>query len=233
VKARRDPPTEEQLLDALRAELFAAPEWIVLSQVRSSTGAAGPGLRIADGIAVHLYPGPGLRLVGFEVKRYPGDCRSELAHPEKSLLLRSVCEQVYLVVPAPRKDVVSSLPEAHGAGFGVIEVGTGGAVILAEAPHPSIRPFEPPSDLLRALFRSASDAVAREVSGEGDAPLRAIVGTAERGFVVLSCGDQAVRPLAKRMPARIPCWACAERAAEGPSIASCPAPEPEAERRAA
>ena len=198
----------DHLVERLR-ELYAAPEWLLLSEVRTATGAGLEGARIADAVAINTYPGRALERHAFEVKRTREDFARELRAPEKRSAVASYCHRFWFVVPAPWKRVVlssSELPEDAG----LIEVGTGEPLPVFRAPEPIMPPFEPSSDFYAALFRAAGRPVEREHQGLGAAPLRSIVRRLDRGFVALECGHRAPRPLGKHAPSRLPCFACDE-----------------------
>lgn len=98
----------DALVEALSG-LSSAPEWTLLTQVRSHA-APYEVLRIADAIAVRTTGAPEapIEIHGFEAKRSRSDWLRELSTPEKS---------GPFVVPAPWKRVVlalSELPDGWG-----------------------------------------------------------------------------------------------------------------------
>jgi hypothetical protein len=133
---------------------YPAPEWSLLSEVRTATGDV-EGLRIADAIAVALWPSNGGRIHGIEIKLSRGDFLRERARPAKSAPFRALCSAWYLATPAPWKRLLlsrSELPE----GWGLLEVGTGDPVVVVEAPErprPELTP-----DFVLALLRAAARA---------------------------------------------------------------------------
>lgn len=235
-RPRREPPTVEHLIEVLRNDLFAAPAYALLANVRSATGADVPNLRIADLVAVDTREGSGPELVlhALEIKRSAADLARELSDPSKADEIGRFCDFFTLVLPAPVKLYLGArlaLPK----GWGLIEVTGPRAAWLV---HPTPRSPEPrPTGFLRSLFRAAAAPVGAELAGEGLAPMRAIVERIDRDFVRLGpCGHRALRPLDKRPPSGVPCWECAaerEQAREArPGPASCGAPEVEPARAA-
>lgn len=189
--------------------LYPAPEWGVFTDVRSSTGVPDV-LRIADAIAVQLLPSSGWRIHGFEVKRSRSDWLRELRTPEQSGPLKLFCACWYLVVPAPWKRVllgVSELPDL----WGLIEIGTGGATVVAAATERRARAEEPTSGFVLALLRAAAQG-GGDVAGEDlahDAPHVVVTRPRlSRDQVGLACGHVAVKPLSKIMPRTLPCFSC-------------------------
>jgi hypothetical protein len=202
---RREPVTADHMLDVLRDDLFAAPQWALFANVRSATGADVPGLRIADSIAVDTRPGPGLSLHGIEAKRSQKDLAVELADPSKADEIGRFCEFFSLLVPAPAKNVLGSrlsLPRR----WGLIEVSGPRATVLH---HAEPRMAEPPPDgFFKALLRAAATRAVREATGEDDAPPQPIVARIDRAFVALGCNHHALSPLQKPPPRTVPCYSC-------------------------
>lgn len=74
---------------------FCAPEFAFFTQFSRSTGYAG---RIADAIAINLWPSRGLEVHGFEVKVSRGDWLHELKHPEKAEPIARYCDRWWIAV---------------------------------------------------------------------------------------------------------------------------------------
>lgn len=189
-------------------DVYAAPEWALLSEVRSATGQT-EGLRIADVLAVNLWPSGKGHLHGIEIKVSRADAQRELRNHLKSEPFRRVCSSWWLAVPAPWKRVLLSISEVPD-GWGLYEVGTGGAVEVVSA---AVRePVDMTPEMTLALLRAATrandvDAVLR-ISG---APSQLVTRPhLSRDRVGLACGHVATKPLTKAMPLRLPCVACAE-----------------------
>ena len=74
---------------------FCAPEFAFFTQVFRSTGYAG---RIADAVAINLWPSRGLEVHGFEVKISRSDWLRELKHPEKAEPIARYCDRWWIAV---------------------------------------------------------------------------------------------------------------------------------------
>lgn len=207
-RVRREAPSAEHMIEVLRDGLFALPAFALFANVRSAVGVQPPGLRIADVIAADTKDGPELALHGLEIKRTAGDLARELANPAKAEGIGRYCESFSLVVPAPWKRTLASkalLPRA----WGLIEVDGGHAEHVVYAEKRSAEP--PPAGFLKALLRAAAAPVLRELRGEGDAKPRAIGGQLDRQRVWFEgCLHVQLAPLAKHLPAKAPCFSCAE-----------------------
>src|SRR5262249_40121644 len=136
----------------LRESLYAAPDWLLLDEVRS-TGPALDVLRQADAIGVELSTAPHRwRIHGFEVKTSRADFLREMRRPEKSGPLKLFCSSWWLVVPCPWKKILLSTSLELPDGWGLLEVGTGEPVRVVE---PREREAEAPTPtFMRALFRA-------------------------------------------------------------------------------
>lgn len=190
-------------------DLYPAPQWAFFTEVRSATGSNVEDLRIADGIAVNTFPSGGLEIHGFELKVSRSDFLVELRQPDKAKRISRFCSRWSLVVPAPRKLIVSSLSELP-RGWGLIEIGTGAPVTIVEAEKKQA--VELDVDFIRSLLRAGSMQGAAGV--DVGAPMVAISRPdLSRTRVGLACGHAAPRPLEKKLPARVPCFACLDGAA--------------------
>lgn len=183
--------------------------WGLYPEVRSAPGAGVEGIRVADAVAVSLWPSRGLEVRGFEVKVSRNDWLRERKQPDKAETIARFCARWYLVTPAPRKDVITSLDELP-EGWGLIEVGTGEPRIIRESTERTAE--EPTPAFLQSLLRASFERGASD-SAMDTAPLRLITRPAlSRFHVGLACGHAAPAPGAKKMPARIPCFSCLEGA---------------------
>jgi hypothetical protein len=146
------------VLDGLR-ELYPAPNWALVPEVRAGIGASTDleVLRAADAIAVHLWPAAsaaadGWRLHGFEIRVSRSEWLREIAQPVKSGPLKLFCAAWYVVVPSPWKHIVVERRELPDR-WGLIEIDAGAPRIVVPAIE---RIAEPPtSAFLRALLRAA------------------------------------------------------------------------------
>jgi len=104
----------EGYIQGLLAQKYCAPEWAYFSSVPDSTGG---GTRIADGVAMNLYPSKKLALTCFEIKVSRSDLMAELRNITKSECVGKYCDYFVLVVP---KGIVSGkeLPDQ----WGILEV---------------------------------------------------------------------------------------------------------------
>jgi hypothetical protein len=194
------------ILSKLQLDLYPRADFALLTEVRNGTGMSFDVVRYADALAIHLtQPRDGWWIEGFELKLSRADFLRELRRPEKSGPLKLFCRAWWLVVVGPWKNILLSLDELP-AGWGLIEIGTGGARIVRPA---AVREAEQPlPGFLKALFRKAIEQrgdVEGEVAG---APLQPINRILDRWQVGLQCGHVALRPLTKGQPGRVPCEAC-------------------------
>ncbi len=208
--------SDPAILSALR-ELYSAPEWLVLGEVRSGTGFREE-VRYADALAVNMWPSSTDRLIGFEFKAATlarharADLRRELKRPEKARAIGRFCSLWYLVVRAPWKKTLFSFDELP-EGWGLIEVGTGKPVVVRQGVE---RMAESLSEaLMLSLIRSASEQGNDERGGARHgkvmaAPLRQVSRPRlSREHMGLACGHVLPRPLIKAPPPRVNCEACA------------------------
>lgn len=202
----------EHVLAGLR-EMYAPPEWAVYPEVRSATGRT-EGLRIADLLAVNLWPSRRAERHGIEIKISRSDLAKELRNHLKSEPFRRVCSSWFIAVPAPWKKVVlakSDIPE----GWGLLEVNARGAdvVVPATEREPDDLTPEMTLALLRASAR-AKDGAVDVVPHVPGAPSQLVTRpNVSRGHVGLACGH-VVRASFTKAPKgglwRMPCVKCAE-----------------------
>jgi hypothetical protein len=198
-------PTGSGILEKLRSELYPADEWVWCEQVRRELGIPDD-LRIADAIAVARWPSAGQMIHGFEQKDKRGDWLNERNRPQKSAWMEEICGAIWLVIPAPRKLVIHDMAEVP-RGWGLIEVGAGGCVVLQAAGELD-RPGPPWAFVCSLLAAAARPAAA---PGLDTGPRRAIDRPhLSRAHVGLVCGHVAARPLSvKDQTDAVPCMACA------------------------
>ena len=147
------PPREEHRLSTGVRRIYGPPEWALFSEVRSATGCPDV-LRVADAIAVNLWPSRGRwSAVGFECKETRPDWLAELRDPEKTGPFKLFCSAWYVVVPCPWKSVLLSLRELPER-WGLIEIGTGRPRIVQLAEEREAE--EPDLGFVRALLRAAT-----------------------------------------------------------------------------
>jgi len=88
----------EKHIQSLLVKRFCAPEWAYFSSVFDRTGYYYGG-RIADGVAMNLYPSKGLSLTCFEIKVSRADLMAELKDMTKSEGVGKYCDFFVLVIP--------------------------------------------------------------------------------------------------------------------------------------
>lgn len=81
---------------AALARRFAAPEFVLLEQVRNGAGAHAE--RTADAIAMSVWPSRGLEIHGFEIKVRRNDWRREMKAPAKAEAIAGYCHYWWLAV---------------------------------------------------------------------------------------------------------------------------------------
>lgn len=187
-------------LDKLR-DLYSPDQgWALFRELRSATGSQ-EGLRIADAVAVSIWPSKGFEVHGLEVKTSRADFLRELRSPTKAREIGRFCSRFYLVTPAPWKKVLLSTEELP-EGWGLIEDGR----IVREATEREA--VEPTTAFLQSLLRAGARGSEEQVA---DAPLVRITRPhLDRHRVGLACGHTAPAPGAKKMPVSVPCFSCAE-----------------------
>jgi hypothetical protein len=143
--------TTDELMVAL-AEKFAAPEYVLLPQVRNCTGLSKQ-IRTADAIAMSLWPSRGLHLHGFEMKADRRDWLREKKDPAKADEIARFCDYWWLV--AGEKDVVrdDELPPTWG-----LLVPRGQALVI-KSPAPLLTAQPCDRAFLAALLRKAQEYV--------------------------------------------------------------------------
>lgn len=136
-----------KLRKALRRR-YPAPGWALLFEVPNGTG--GHKSRVADAVAMGLWPSRGLHLHGFELKAYRSDWLRELKNPKKAETVAQYCDLWWLVTE-PDVARVDEIPDA----WGWLELQKGGK--LRERKKALMRGGEPLSrSFLAALLRAAS-----------------------------------------------------------------------------
>lgn len=193
---------------------FAAPEYRLLTEVRSENGIP-ESWRQADAIAVRVQGDGSLELDFVEVKCSRADWKIDRDDEQKSAPFRRYCRRMWLAVQAPWKRIVLTARELPGM-WGLLEV-DGRRVRVVEPAGENTGAEDPmhAPDLLRAMFaasgRAEDRAIAEAARGGQLAPLKMIDRPhLSRAHVGLVCGHAAVRPGDKVLPPRVACWGCAE-----------------------
>lgn len=127
---------------------FCAPQYGLLWEVGNSTGLKCS--RHIDALAMSLWPGRGLDLIGMELKVSRGDWVKELKSPGKSEPILKFCNRWYLVAAEASIVKPGELPETWG-----LMVPRGKALaVVKEAPK--LKPEPVTKDFLAAIFRQSS-----------------------------------------------------------------------------
>jgi hypothetical protein len=195
---------EATIAERLRRQ-YPADRWAFLRQVQSAPGARVEGVRVADVIAVALWPSMGPRVEFIEIKDSTQDLDRE--GPEKSAPFARYATRRYIAVSSPWQRVVPSkdrLPQ----GFGLWSCGTGRPRPIVPA-HDN-QGAEPLPPFALCLLRAAQrEAMATSASAAGiDIPMVAVTRPyLSRNRIGLGCGH-AVTSLAKVKPDRVPCEGC-------------------------
>jgi hypothetical protein len=135
------------------ARRYPAPRYALLPQVRSNTGLE-PGYRMADAVAMSLWPSRGLTIEGFEIKTSRRDWTRELEDPGKADVIGRLCDRWWVVAGQAEIVAPGELPDAWGL---LVPDDKGSLAILAPAvdnPNP-----DPPSrDFIAAVLQRAWEA---------------------------------------------------------------------------
>ncbi|MFW6083756.1 MAG: hypothetical protein ACODAA_00915 [Gemmatimonadota bacterium] len=137
--------TEAEMMIRLRGR-YSPPEWALLPQVRSATGA---GARTtADAIAMNMWPSKGCEIHGIEIKVSRSDWLRELKNGRKADQVARYCHRWWIV--APRGIVEEGeLP----AGWGLIHTWGDGLRKEVTAPLQETTPLDAP--FVAAILRRA------------------------------------------------------------------------------
>jgi len=149
--------TESDMYYLLRKR-YAPTEWAIFRHVANATG--GQKKRIADAIAMNLWPSRGLSIHGFEIKVTRRDWLGELASPEKADEIAKYCNFWWLVIPDLSIIVDGELPES----WGLLTMGSGDrlTVMREPAPQPDV-PTDIPRSFLASILRKASESSVDEL----------------------------------------------------------------------
>lgn len=127
---------------------FCAPQYGLLWEVGNSTGFQCS--RHVDALAMSLWPGRGLDLIGMELKVSRTDWVREMKNPGKSEPILKFCNRWYLVAAEASIVKPDELPETWG-----LMVPKGKALaVVKEAPK--LKPEPVTKDFLAAIFRQSS-----------------------------------------------------------------------------
>lgn len=142
--------TTAEIMVALRAR-FAPPAWAYIPQVANGTGRYGT--RIADAVAMSIWPSRGLNLHGFEVKVSRSDWLRELKDPAKAEAVQPYCDRWWIVAGDKSIVLTGELP----ATWGLLVPRGRDLIAQVEAPQLEAKPID--RVFLAALLRRAAEAV--------------------------------------------------------------------------
>lgn len=126
----------------------AKGQWIVLSEVRNSTGEIKQA-RYADAIAICCSAASGFQIHGFEIKVSRSDLVQELMMPEKSAAIAAYCDRWWLVLPRATLLQDGELP----TDWGLLTIRGKSLRIQKAAPQRSPLPLD--RGFVASLLRSA------------------------------------------------------------------------------
>lgn len=138
----------EQDVYAKLMKRFPDPAFVLLSQVRNSTGFIRRE-RTADAIAVSVWPSRGLYLVGIEIKTGVADWKQELANPAKAAEIQKYCLHWYVAAPKGLIDVATVPPT-----WGLLECDGRGTSTTKAAPE--LKPIPVDTPLLCSILRNVA-----------------------------------------------------------------------------
>lgn len=153
---------------------------IVLEQVRAL--GENHKTRIADALAVGLWPSRGFLVQGFEVKVLRADLLRELRDPEKSDPIQKHCDHWWLVAP-PDVARVEDLP----ATWGLFELRSGKLKVIRKAPKLAAEPFS--RSFLSAVLRRHTNGTEARIAQAR----RETLAEAERRYAAGSAPDLLAR----------------------------------------
>lgn len=189
--------TATAVLHRALAVRYPWPRWALAREVPRAAG--GQAWRVADAIAMALWPSDGFRREGFEIKTSRRDWRRELSDPSKATAFREVCHRWWLVIadPAIVRGDRGEVPD----GWGILLLDSAGVLRIWRR-APALDPL-PYSEQFAAAFAQALVARgpgAPPLLGDGPGPLPyggsvADVGTAEgrdRGALAVVSGLEEI-----------------------------------------
>jgi hypothetical protein len=127
----------EEIRQLLRRR-YAPPAYALFEEVGDATGHNGS--RLADAVAISIWPSRGLDISGFEIKVSLGDWKKELADPTKADAIAQYCDYWWVVAP----EGVVPIDTIPGT-WGLMEVSKRGLhaekIATRMEPKPLTRPF--------------------------------------------------------------------------------------------
>lgn len=142
--------SEEQIFQALRV-LLPDREWVLLPQVRNSTGWSRTE-RYADALALNCWKSRGLVLHGFEFKSRRSDLLQELKHPEKQEEgIYRYCNKWYLVLGDAKLIKPGELPATWGL------LVPKGSKLIVKVKAPKLEPAPLDRGFIASVLRNVRD----------------------------------------------------------------------------
>lgn len=137
---------------------YPSKEYVVLTEVRDSTGFSGRG-READAVAFGIWPSRGLTITGFEFKSSRSDWTREIANPEKAESIAQHCDSWWLVA-TEQVAKLEEIPAAWGW-YAPIEKKNGEVTLkVMKSPPPFASTCggkAPPREFLMSALRNMRD----------------------------------------------------------------------------
>lgn len=160
-------------IKALLRKRYPKGEWALAFEVADATG--GRGRRLADAVAMNMWPSRGLAIHGFEIKVSKTDWKKELLSPEKAEAVSKYCDHWWIVAP---QGIVRE--EDVPATWGYLEVRDGQILQVKAAP---LREAEPVTkEFMAALFRRVGAIDEEEVEATVRLRLAAADAAREKNF---------------------------------------------------
>lgn len=150
--------TTKKIIAALTKK-YAPPAYGFLTEVRNGTGYQR-STRTCDGLAMSLYPGRGLELIGFEIKTLRSDWVKELKDPSKSEDFINFCDRWYLVISDVSIVQTGELPPTWGL------MVLSGNQLKVVTPAPKLTPQPLDRLFLASLFRDFTETTVPAVAVE-------------------------------------------------------------------
>lgn len=174
--------TESRIFELLRKR-FPSPAFVLLPQVRNTTGDISHAVRTVDALAISTWPSRGLWIAGIEIKCYYGDWRRELKNPAKAEAIQKYCR--YWYVAAPKGLIpVAEIPD----NWGLIECTEGASRIPKTAPMLKETPVD--MEFVAAILRRACEVMQTPEQVE-----QAVKECREKASVQWERASEAVRKL--------------------------------------
>ena len=184
----RSPAISAEVVERALRSVFAPPEHAIFFEVPAGTGAAGRR-RVADAVAMSLWPSRGLEIVGVEIKTSRSDWLRERKNPEKAEEIAAYCDR-WALATAEGVAKPEEIPRAWDwfvvSGEGRISPARRGVATAAKPPD---RTFV--AALLRSAEKTVAAAQAEARAAKSDAERKAALAVKEglAGITAEVAGD--------------------------------------------